>query len=113
MSELRLKPDARPVSPGDLVATRWYDDQEWSIGIVDYENSIEGSSLFSAHHVVLIKGREEMDRLAGDAVQKAFAEVSLAFPEIVTGDFSPEDTEKIEYAMKEAIVSWVRWNYPK
>jgi hypothetical protein len=49
-----------------------------------------------------------------DAVHAAeyafWSEVAGSFPEVKTGDFSPSDSVKLQKAMKEAILSWVKIN---
>jgi len=106
-------PDSRPVYRGDLVAALWYPNNEWLIGEVDNDMCIHGSEVDTAHHVVLLKSDEELDRLVDEVSQSGFKEVVEAFPMITTGDFSPEDTFAFNDAIRKAVCSWVQWNYPK
>ncbi len=109
--------DSRPVNVGDLVAAQWYPDSIYYIGEVDYNHMIYNpggvGSVDNAHHIVKLMDASEWLRLASDMGVAAFASVAQKFPMITTGGFSPEDTIKLEGSIKAAVLSWLRWNYPK
>ena len=109
------RPDSRPVGYGDLIAAKWYDEGEWEIRkIDDYGGSdvVSMGEVENAHHVVLLKDASDWRRLVNDASQDMFGPLIGAFPEVRTGDFTPEATGALHIAIEHAFVLWIGWNHP-
>ena len=114
---LSEQPDSRPVGVGDLVAAQWFSDPSYYIGEVRYDNLIPNpggvGSVEDAHHMVKLMDANEWRILVSDMSQAAFGPVVSKFPMITTGDFDPGSTFKLEADLKEAVLMWLNWNYPK
>ena len=109
------RPDSRPVQYGDLIAARWYDEGKWKIRKVDDYGGTDVVSMQeveNAHHVVLLKDTETRRILIMDASQEMFDPLVKAFPEITTGDFTPEASSALHIAIEHAFILWLEWNHP-
>ena len=113
---LKDRADSRPVNVGDLVALQWYPDPDYYIGEVGYGYTVRNpggaGSIHDAYHVVKLMDADEWTRLISSMGDAAFVPIAQRFPMVTTGDFGPEETIKLEQDLKQAVLTWLHWNYP-
>jgi len=122
---LKDRPDHRvdhEIVVGDLLALRFFDDPKYTIALVvsgeEYKGelgtrSVTFEEIVQAHHAVLLMDADHFSSLVERASQDMFQGVCEAFPEVKTGDFSPEATFELHGQITSALLHWLNWNYPK
>ena len=101
------------VAVGDLVAIRWSPDPEWSIGVVQYDKTVHKGDVEFAHDVIKLMDADKFQEMVEECSQRLFDPVLKEFPMVKTGDFPPDATFTLDFAIQEAVSWWLHWNYPR